>query len=129
LLPTNDKRYLEERAIPHSVSMDGGMVCVVMPKLALPHGLDRAQADLLVRLNPGYPDVPPDMWWFDPAIRKANGAVIPATDLVEHYMGRSWQRWSRHLPAGQWKSGTDGLESYLALVHRELKQATVCLAA
>ena len=129
MLPASDKRYLDERAIPHSVSMDGGMICVVMRKLALPQGLDRPCADLLVRLNPGYPDVPPDMWWFDPAIRKANGTVIPATEHMEHYMGRSWQRWSRHLPAGLWRSGTDGLESYLALVHRELKQATVGLAA
>lgn len=129
MLPANDKRYLDERGIPHAISMDGGMICVVVPTLALPLGLDRASSDLLLRLNPGYPDVPPDMWWFDPAIRRANGSVIPATEHVEHYLGRSWQRWSRHLPAGQWRSGVDGLESYLALVHRELRLATASMAA
>ena len=43
-------------------------------------GYDRPEADLLLRLSPGYPDVAPDMWWFDPPAKLANGGRPPATD-------------------------------------------------
>ena len=105
------------------------MVCLVITAFPLPHGYDRASADLLLRLHPGYPDVPPDMWWFDPAIRRIDGRAISATDLMERYLGRSWQRWSRHFLPGQWRSGIDGIESYVALIRRELERSVVGLAA
>jgi hypothetical protein len=96
------------------------MICVVLPDWRLPAGYDRESADLLLRLHPGYPDAPPDMWWFDPAIQRADGRPIEATQATEQHVGRPWQRWSRHLQPGQWQSGVDGLESYLALTVQEL---------
>lgn len=121
-LPDSDAAYLSTRQVPHKVSNDAGMICVVLPSWPLPPGYNQEIADLLVRLQAGYPDVPPDMWWFDPPVRLANGGTIPATDVTEQYFGRSWQRWSRHLQPGQWKSGIDGLESFLALIRRELER-------
>ena len=56
-------------------------------------------------------------------IQRTDGKRIPATDVIEHHLGRSWQRWSRHLAAGQWRSGVDGLENFLALVRRELERS------
>jgi hypothetical protein len=100
--------------------VEGNVTCVVFPSWLLPAGYDRASSDLLVRLMPGYPDIAPDMWWFDPGIRLASGGVVPATELTELYLGRQWQRWSRHFQPGQWKSGVDGLESFLALIGGEL---------
>jgi hypothetical protein len=129
LLPPNDTLYLAERGIEHSLVTESGMVCVTLPAFRLPAGYDRASSDLLLRLHPGYPDVPPDMWWFDPAVRRADGQVIPATELIEPYLGRSWQRWSRHFLPGQWRSGIDGVESYLALIRRELERSVASLAA
>lgn len=99
------------------------MTCVVLPSFALPKGFDRQSSDLLLRLSAGYPDVPPDMWWFDPPVKLADGRVVAATDVTENHIGRRWQRWSRHLPAGQWRSGIDGLESFLALVRREIERS------
>jgi hypothetical protein len=96
------------------------MVCVVLKAFPLPQGYDRSSVDLLVRLQPGYPDVPPDMWWFDPPARLADGRPIPATEHVEQHLGRSWQRWSRHLAGGQWRSGLDTLESFVALIQKEV---------
>lgn len=119
-LPDPDRRYLDDRGLPYSITVDGGMTCVVFSAWPLPAGFDNTSADLLIRLPGGYPDVPPDMWWFSPAIRLASGQVVPATDAIEQHLGRSWQRWSRHFQAGQWQSGIDGLESYLALINREL---------
>lgn len=123
MLPPNDTQYLSDRGLAHSLSAEGNMTCVVLPKFSLPTGFDQAQADLLLRLSVGYPDVPPDMWWFDPAIRRADGKPIPATEVVENYLGRRWQRWSRHFAPGQWRSGIDGLESFLALIRRELARS------
>jgi len=99
------------------------MTCVVFRAFNLPPGFNRTQSDLLVRISPGYPDVAPDMWWFDPPVKRADGQTIPATEVIEHHLGRSWQRWSRHLQAGQWRSGVDSLESFVALVRRELERS------
>ena len=122
MLPATDSQYLRDRAPGHSVAAEANMTCVVLRDFALPLGFDRQKSDLLIRLNAGYPDVQPDMWWFDPPVRRADNQPIPATEVLEHYLGRSWQRWSRHLAAGQWRSGIDGLESFLALVRRELER-------
>ena len=121
-LPTIDVAYLGERGIAHEIVVDSGMICVVMPQWPLPGGFDHDESDLLVRLSPGYPDVPPDMWWFSPPVHLANGQELRATNVVETHLGRSWQRWSRHFSGGQWQSGVDGLESFLALIRQNLER-------
>jgi len=122
-LPRSDIAHLDERAIVHEIASESGMICVVLPQWPLPSGLDRSAADLLLRLSPGYPDVAPDMWWFSPAVHLANGTPLPATSVVETYLGRQWQRWSRHFTNGQWQSGVDGLASYLALIRQDLTRS------
>ena len=122
-LPQSYNAYLDERGVVHEIVSESGMICVVMPGWPLPGGLDRDAADLLVRLSPGYPDIPPDMWWFCPAVHLANGTALPATDVVETYLGRQWQRWSRHFNNGQWQSGVDGLASFLALIRQDLQHS------
>lgn len=122
-LPAVDQRYLEDRQIPHQVLNDGGMVCVLFPGWRLPPGLNVSQTDVLLRLAPGYPDIPPDMWWADPAVLHADGTAIRATEVRQPMLGRNWQRWSRHFQGGQWQSGIDGLESYLALIRHEFDAA------
>jgi len=105
------------------------MICVVIPGFALPSGFTRGDADLLLRLSPGYPDVPPDMWWFHPPVQRIDSRPIAATQSHEAYLGRTWQRWSRHLNSGQWRAGVDSIESYLAIVRKELELAARSLAA
>ncbi len=122
LLPRSDIEYLTEQGVPHQIEAESDMVCVVIPQWPLPDRLDRGSADLLVRLSPGYPDVPPEMWWFSPAVHLANGTDLPGTDVVERHLNRHWQRWSRHLNDGQWKPGIDGLESYLTLIRQDIQQ-------
>ena len=122
-LPQSDTAYLTERSVAHEIVTESGMTCVVMPQWPLPNGFDRDASDLLIRLSPGYPDVAPDMWWFLPPVRLADGKDLPATNVSETYLGRSWQRWSRHFNSGQWQSGVDGLESFLALIRQELERS------
>lgn len=122
-LPETDTAYLKERGIAHEVVNESGMTCVLLSRWTLPAGFDHEAADLLIRLSAGYPDVRPDMWWFDPPVRLADGKDVPATQVIETHLGRSWQRWSRHFSNGQWQSGVDGLESFLALIRRDLERS------
>lgn len=124
-LPDLDVQYLTSRNFTHEVIVEAGMVCVLLSKWNLPTGYNHTTADLLLRLQPGYPDLPPDMWWFEPSLQLADGRGIQATEVIELHLGRSWQRWSRHLDAGQWRSGIDGLENYLALVNQELERCVL----
>jgi len=121
-LPASDRAYLDERSVPFEVTSESNMICVLLREYPLPEGYDRSKSDLLLRLNPGYPDIPPDMWWFDPPVKRADGTVVQATECMERHLGRSWQRWSRHFNPGQWRSGIDSLESFLALIRKELKR-------
>lgn len=129
MLPPIDQDYLRARAPDSSVSFDGSMICVVIPSFPLPPGFNQDTADLLLRLSPGYPDVPPDMWWLYPSVCRVDGRPIAATNAQENHLGRTWQRWSRHLSPGQWRSGIDSLESYLALVRKELTSSAERIAA
>jgi hypothetical protein len=122
-LPPADEAMLADRGIVHEVQVDGGMICVLFPGWPLPQGLSAAQADVLLRLVSGYPDVAPDMWWVDPPLHRADGSGIAGTESTESHLGRTWQRWSRHFTSGQWQSGIDGLESFLALIRSEFELA------
>jgi hypothetical protein len=121
-LPEADLAGLSERGAVYQISTEANMTCIVLPGYRLPPGYDQVRSDLLLRLNPGYPDVPPDMWWFSPAVKFANGRTVQATESVECHLGRQWQRWSRHFGQGQWKSGIDCLETFLALIRKELER-------
>ena len=120
MLPAPDAAFLTERSLEYLTAVESGVLCVVVPKWTLPLGYNVEDADLLVRLPAGYPDLPPDMWWFDPAVLRADRRVIPATQATERHLGRSWQRWSRHLGPEQWRSGVDGIGSFFTLIREEL---------
>ena len=120
MLPAPDAAFLTERSLEYSTEVEGGMLCIVVSRWTVPPGYTVQEASLLVRLPPGYPDLPPDMWWFDPAVLRVDGRKIPATQATERYLGRNWQRWSRHLGPEQWCSGVDGIGSFSALIREEL---------
>ncbi|WP_418516211.1 E2/UBC family protein [Curtobacterium flaccumfaciens pv. flaccumfaciens] len=123
-LPVPDREFLERSGISYRVFDDStGMLSVELTDFALPEGLNATHANILFRLSMSYPDTPPDMWWVIPHLAPATGGLIPATELIETYDGRSWQRWSRHLDPTSWRSGTDGLESYVRLLRTELATA------
>lgn len=90
MLPAHDMEFLKRLSPDASVTAEAGMVCVLIPAFPLPGGFDRPSADLLLRLATGYPDVPPDMWWFDPAVKRVDGATIQATESRERHLGREW---------------------------------------
>ena len=124
-LPDPDIAFLAERGIAYQLASEANMTCLIVPTWVLPTGYSHQHVDMLLRLNAGYPDIPPDMWWFDPAVTFADSRPVPATQVIEPYLGRSWQRWSRHFTPGQWQSGIDGLESFFALIRGELNRCVL----
>lgn len=121
-LPKEDVDFLGAAGLTYRV-FDDGMLNVELLDFELPPGLNAPRANILFRLSPNYPDTPPDMWWAVPHLTTASGGAIAATESVELYDGRNWQRWSRHLEVGIWNSGIDGLESYVRLLRTELEKA------
>jgi hypothetical protein len=128
-LPAGDLACLTERGLEYTTTIEANMICIVIRSYPLPLGYSRSATDLLLRLQPGFPDIPPDMWWFEPAVLRSDGRTIQATEITEQHLGRVWQRWSRHFNGGQWKSGVDTLESFLALIRRELERCAMTAAA
>ena len=121
-LPESEIVHLTERGGEFTVTVEANMTCVVLLGFSIPHGYQEEKSDLLLRLNPGYPDIPPDMWWFNPPLRRLDGAIIPQTESIEQHLGRQWQRWSRHLDPNHWRSGMDTLRTFLAIVRRDLEK-------
>jgi hypothetical protein len=117
VLSEQDQTYLDSTGLSSTVEVADGFANVVLAEFPAP-GLTPDKVDLLVRLPFGFPDATPDMFWVSPALT-FNGAAIPGTESTENYLGRSWQRWSRHI-GGQWRPGIDNLETYLAYVRRAL---------
>jgi E2/UBC family protein E len=121
MLAEADEQYLRSKGLDFEVTVEGGMTCVVIKGYPLPEGYDRSSTDLLIRLPAGFPDAQPDMFWCDPPIRlSSNGGMPQAADAIENHVGRAWQRFSRHLPGGAWRPGTDDLASWLSMVGGEL---------
>lgn len=124
MLAPSDEAYLRSKGFQFEVIPDQGQICLVIKAYRLPAGYDPELTDLLLRLPPGFPDAQPDMFWCDPPVRLVStGAYPQAADSMEPYLGRTWQRFSRHLGAGVWKPGVDGLGSYLTLIRSELERS------
>lgn len=119
MLPPDDVAYLGERDIQYTAVNDGHGTHVILHAVPLPDGLAPDAVDILITLPSGYNDLGPDMFWCDPPITRADGQVIAGTEVRQDIVGRSWQRWSRHIGGG-WRPGVDNLASYIAYVKRAI---------
>jgi hypothetical protein len=117
-----DRMVAEGEIDAYRTELEGGMTCVVLQGFRLRHGFNLASTDMLLRLPPGFPDAAPDMFWCDPPVRRSDGAILPQSDLPEHYLGRQWQRFSRHLNPGEWRPGVDSIDSFIVLIRKTLNQ-------
>ncbi len=122
MLRTADASALDDLCLPYALAAEAGFTLVEVTDYPVGAGLAPQRSTLLLRLPPGFPDATPDMFWFDPALTTAVGVTIPGTETREIHLGRSWQRWSRHIQ-GQWRPGIDNLATYLAYVRRCLDRA------
>jgi hypothetical protein len=120
MLPEKDMTYLAEHWPGHRIEQDGAQIAVVLPDFRFPPGFQPERGDVLLLLPFGFPDTQPDMFWVDPPVA-LHGAAPAATEVREQHLGRTWQRFSRHLDASGWRPGTDGLQTYVALLRTRLR--------
>ncbi|MHB1582400.1 MAG: E2/UBC family protein [Acidimicrobiales bacterium] len=122
-LRPRDAQFLERAGYRYCATVENGMTLLVIQAFALPDGLQPRVVDLLLQLPAGFPDVSPDMYWCSPAVTRGD-AGIPGVDsgTPYQYIGRNWQRWSRHYD-GLWRPGIDDLGSLVAIVRRCLADA------
>lgn len=113
--------YLAERWPGHTVAQEGGNVVVILPGYEMPAGFAPRSVDLCLLLPFGFPETQPDMFWADPAVT-LHGRPPAATEATQQIMGRTWQRFSRHLPAGAWRPGIDSLQSWITMIGTRLER-------
>ena len=122
-LPARDARFLNEREFKWQVVPDPqGAACLLIKDFDVSSGgFTPSVIELMIRIPGQYPMAPLDMWYCDPPIRvAATGQFAQATEVMETHVGRTWQRFSRHLN-GNWRPGVDSLKSFFALIQRELQ--------
>ena len=122
VLPERDSTFLAERGFEWECVPDNGGQCVVVKGFDVSGGgFAPVKTDLMIRIPPQYPMAPLDMWYCSPPIRLAGtGQFAQASEVTENHIGRSWQRFSRHLN-GAWRPGIDSLRSFFILIQRELQ--------
>ena len=125
-LPEFDRDYLTTKGYHFEEIIDANRKGLIIRGYKLPKGkYNHEEVDLLTLIPNGYPDARPDMWYFYPAILLIPGnrpaRQTQATILFE---GKTWQRWSRHYPANEWRAGIDGIHTYLKKVNNALEIAT-----
>lgn len=115
-LPLEDIEWLESIPSNFELVAENGVLRVVLYGFPIPAGYRRCEADLNVRIEPGYPDTQIDMVYVHPPLERADGRPIVAI-ANDDFDGKRWQRWSRHrTPANPWRPGVDNLATHFGLV-------------
>lgn len=123
MLPSHDEEYLAEKGLVFEYHSEGKLLLVIRD-YPLPVGYVPEKTDLLIEIPPGYPGVRLDMFYVDPPVVYASGEKPPATEATASFIGRTWQRFSRHLTdQSPWRPGVDGLSSFMALIRHDLEKA------
>ena len=118
-LPEEDELYLREKGVSYELTAQGNEGFLIIKSYPVNVGVyDRDQTDLLLRIPTGYNMSKLDMFWVDPPLKLKSGSYPQAAEAFEDYVGRRWQRFSRHLQT--WRPGIDGLAMFLSFVQREL---------
>jgi hypothetical protein len=122
-LTERDREYLVNRDLTYKEVTDSNHKGVVLIDSPLPIGLyNQPQADILILLPLGYPDVPTDMFYLFPWVTLVSSGKYPTTaDQIFQFEGKSWQRWSRH--NNEWRIGIDGIHTSIVRMENALKEA------
>jgi len=123
-LPEVDEIFLKGKGFDWSLIPDGdGGFLIIKAFPVSGERYDRESTDLMVRIPPKYNMAKLDMWYADPPLRFKGSNQFPNTAATfETHAGRSWQRFSRHLPDGAWRPGVDGLPMFFTFINGELRQ-------
>lgn len=123
-LPDLDREFLEEKNHHYEVVDADGFTNLVITDYRLPNCYTPNTVLLLIRLPEGYPLTPPDMFFTIPdnVVLAANGQTPDRCTGKLNSMDKTWQQWSRHFPAEEWRPGVDYIRTYLAMIRSDLEQ-------
>jgi hypothetical protein len=127
VLPTKDRSFLEGKNYQFREISDGARNGLIIDSFVLlpENKFTVKESSLLILLPQGYPDVPPDMFYFAPEVKLAASNTYPGRAHSKvTYFQTNWQCWSRHAPPAEWRAGIDGIHSYLQRVYLALKIAS-----
>ncbi len=120
-LPENDEDYLKQKGLAWDLQAGGSGAYLILKGVPVStERYNQTHVDVLLQLPQGYPLAGLDMYWVSPDLTLKTGGYPEAANVFENYVGRRWQRFSRHL-AQPWKPGQDSLPSFLALALGELQ--------
>lgn len=125
-LPSRDRGFLTSKGYSFREISDGAQKGLIIDNFPVKPDdkFNLAHSSLLIIMPVGYPDIPPDMFYFQPELRLASANVYPPqADQLESHFQQTWQRWSRHAPASEWRIGLDNIQSYLQRVITALHTA------
>jgi hypothetical protein len=125
-LPSKDRAYLTGKQIKFREIENGAVKGLVLDDFAVvPTGkFNKEKSSLLIILPAGYPDVPPDMFYFSPELKLVANDKYPAqADQFPTHFSEKWQQWSRHAPVANLRAGKDGIHTYLQRVYLALNTA------
>lgn len=122
-LPEKDRNYLQSHDHDYREVIENGQRGIVLHGYSIPgESLNASQADCLLLLPPGYPDVPPDMFYLSPWLQVKSGGHYPqCADQPFMFNNTRWQRWSRH--SQEWRPGKDGIWTMLRRMERAMTEA------
>lgn len=120
LLPQSDEDYLKDRGFDYQLKQVGSEIYLIIKGWSFPAAYTPNSADLLIRIQPGYPLTQLDMFWTIPDVKLKSGPWPQAAEVHETYDGKSWQRWSRHTP--EWRAGVDNLRTFITAVTTEINR-------
>lgn len=98
-----------------------GWTFLVFEDFSIPPAYTPGSVRLLVKLPPGFPDAAPDMFWVQPPVNLAGGA-IPTGTTMEAVLGEPWQRFSWHLQPGGWRPGISELRDFMRCVRARFER-------
>lgn len=117
-LPEDDIEFLAEKQFDYELVEQPSELDLIIHKFRFEAYLPK-EADLLIRLLPGYPQTAVDMFYTIPDVKLPSGAFPKNCDQHPTIGNKAWQQWSRHT---SWRSGVDNLRTFLASVTAEIAQ-------
>ena len=80
----------------------------VIPNYTLPAGWNKPSTAILILLDPGYPETPPDNFYADFDLRLANGVRAEGETDGPTHNERQWQTFSWHfVDTNEWQPHAD----------------------
>lgn len=114
LLP-HDESFLNKYFPNWEAIQISGTGWILIHNFKIVAGYNVEETTVAFMIPPSYPTVEFDMMYFYPALSRKDNQPIGALSH-QALEGKSYQRWSRHRIAGEWRPGIDNLETHVLSV-------------